>query len=116
VAICLDTERTLDEVLRRYSLDGLGYGFERTVVPLKLITGPKTTLDSRAQARRVAARLQRFRRVELDFDGLAEVGHGFADELLRVFHHQHPEVELVPVNMAPGVAALIGSVWEAEPA
>ena len=64
----------------------------------------------------MAARLQRFRRVELDFEGLAEVGHGFADELLRVFHHQHPEVELVPVNMAPKVAALIESVQEAEPA
>jgi anti-sigma regulatory factor (Ser/Thr protein kinase) len=116
VAICLDTERTLDEVLRRYSLDGAGYGFDRTVVPLKLVTGPQLALASRAQARRVAARLQRFRRVELDFDGLAEVGHGFADELLRVFHRQHPDVELVPVNMAPQVAALVHSVREAEPA
>jgi hypothetical protein len=59
-------------------------------------------------------RLQRFRRVELDFDGLAEVGHGFADELLRVFRHQHPEVDLVPVNMSPQVAALVGSVQAAD--
>lgn len=116
VAICLDTERTVDEVLRRYSLDGQGYDFDRTVVPLRLVSGSQLALASRAQARRVAARLQRFRRVELDFDGLAEVGHGFADELLRVFHHQHPEVELVPVNMAPKVAALVESVQEAEPA
>ena len=116
VAICLDTPRTLDAVLRRYSLDGEGYGFDRTVVPLRLISGPQVALASRAQARRVASRLQRFRRVELDFDGLADVGHGFADELLRVFHHQHPEVELVPVNMVPAVAALVDSVREAEPA
>lgn len=116
VAICLDTRRTLDEVLRRYSLDGEGYGFERTVVPLQLMAGAQVALDSRAQARRVAARLQRFRRVELDFDGLADVGHGFLDELLRVFPHQHPEVDLVPVNMAPAVAALVESVREAEPA
>ena len=109
VAICLDTERTLDAVLRRYSLDGLGYDFERTVVPLKLVTGPQLALASRAQARRVAARLQRFRRVELDFEGLAEVGHAFTDELLRVFAHQHPEVELVPVNMAPRVAAMVAA-------
>ena len=116
VAISLDTDRTVDEVLRRYSLDGQGYDFDRTVVPLRLASGSQLALASRAQARRVAARLQRFRRVELDFEGLAEVGHGFADELLRVFHHQHPEVELVPVNMAPKVAALIESVQEAEPA
>ena len=110
VAFSLDTERRLDDVLRRYSLDGQGYGFDRTVVPLQLVTGPQLALASRAQARRVALRLQRFRRVELDFDGLAEVGHGFADELLRVFRHQHPEVDLVPVNMSPQVAALVGSV------
>jgi anti-sigma regulatory factor (Ser/Thr protein kinase) len=113
VAICMDTERRLDAVLRRYSLDGLGYGFERTVVPLRLATAPQVALASRAQAQRVALRLQRFRRVELDFDGLAEVGHGFADELLRVFHHQHPEVDLVPVNMAPRVAAMVAAACDA---
>lgn len=116
VAFNLDTERRLDAVLRRYSLDGQGYGFERTVVPLQLATGPQCALASRAQAQRVALRLQRFRRVELDFDGLAEVGHGFADELLRVFAHQHPGVDLVPVNMAPRVAAMVDSVLQAEPA
>lgn len=114
VAFSLDTDRRLDDVLRRYSLDGQGYGFDRTVVPLQLVTGPQLALASRAQARRVALRLQRFRRVELDFDGLASVGHGFADELLRVFRHQHPEVDLVPVNMSPQVAALVGSVQAGE--
>ena len=116
VAICMDTTRTLDDVLRRYSLDGEGYGFDRTVVPLRLISSPQVALASRAQARRVASRLQCFRRVELDFDGLADIGHGFADELLRVFRQQHPEVDLVPVNMAPAVARLVDSVREAEPA
>ncbi|NRF66679.1 ATP-binding protein [Aquincola sp. S2] len=115
VAICVDTERTLDNVLHRYSLDGAGYGFERTVVPLKLITQTQAGLESRAQARRVASRLTQFRRVELDFEGLADVGHGFTDELFRVFGAQHPELQLVPVNMAPRVAAMIGSVREALP-
>lgn len=116
VAFNLDTERRLDDVLRRYSLDGQGYGFERTVVPLQLVTSAQCALASRAQAQRVALRLQRFRRVELDFDGLAEIGHGFADELLRVFAHEHPEVDLVPVNMAPRVAAMVDSVLQEEPA
>ena len=115
VAICVDTERTLDDVLHRYSMDGTGYGFERTVVPLKLITQAQAGLESRAQARRVAARLTQFRRVELDFEGLADVGHGFTDELFRVFGSQHPELQLVPVNMAPRVAAMIGSVRETVP-
>lgn len=112
VAICVDSERTLDNVLRRYSLDGAGYGFERTVVPLKLITQEQNGLESRAQARRVASRLGQFQRVELDFDGLADVGHGFTDELFRVFGRQHPQLQLVPVNMAPRVAAMVDSVRE----
>lgn len=112
VAICVDSDRTLDNVLRRYSLDGAGYGFERTVVPLKLITQEQNGLESRAQARRVVSRLAQFRRVELDFDGLADVGHGFTDELFRVFGRQHPQLELVPVNMAPRVAAMVSSVRE----
>ncbi|MEK8053496.1 DUF4325 domain-containing protein [Ideonella sp. DXS22W] len=114
VAVALDTERTVDEVLRRYSADGAGYGFERTVVPMKLLTAPQVGLESRAQARRITQRLTDFRRVELDFDGLQDIGHGFADELLRVFSREHPQVQLVPVNMAPRVAALVHSV--AEPA
>jgi hypothetical protein len=43
------------------------------------------------------------------------VGHGFTDELFRVFGSQHPELQLVPVNMAPRVAAMIGSVRETLP-
>ena len=112
-AIALDTERTLDSVLRRYSLDGGNYRFERTVVPLALLTGPQVGLDSRATARRVAARLAAFKRVELDFEGLDEVGHGFVDELWRVFGRQHPQLQLVALNMAPRVAEMVDSVREA---
>lgn len=115
-AILLDTDRTLDGVLRRYSLDGVTYRFERTVVPLALLTGPQVGLDSRATARRVASRLGDFKRVELDFEGLEEVGHGFVDELWRVFATQHPELQLVPVNMAPRVAEMVASVRTPQPA
>ena len=115
-AIGLDSERTLDAVLRHYSRDGAGYGFDRTVVPLKLITQPHTGLESRAQARRVAARLTQFQRVELDFTGLADVGHGFVDELFRVWRRDHAQLELEPVNMAPRVAALVDSVRAPLPA
>ena len=110
IGIALDTRRTLDEVLRAHSLDGEGYGFERTVVPMRLLATQSAGLESRAQARRAALRLQQFRRAEMDFDGIADIGHGFADELFRVFKREYPGVELVPVNMAPRVAALVGAV------
>jgi len=110
VAIALDTDRTLDAVLKAHSSDGAGYAFETTQVPLGLIIGGATSLESRAQAKRVASRLQRFRRAEVDFSGIADIGHGFADELFRVFSREHPAVELVPVGMAPRVEAMIASV------
>ncbi len=110
MALALDTTRTLDAMLRAYSADGDGYGFERTSVPLQLIVDTHTGLESRAQAKRVASRLQSFRRAEVDFSGINDVGHGFADELFRVFSREHPMVEIVPVGMAPRVAAMIESV------
>lgn len=111
-AIALDTTRTLDSVLHAHSLTGAGFGFERTVVPLRLLASPLAGLDSRAQARRVAARLNAFRRAEIDFDGVTNIGHSFADELFRVMSPELGEVDLVPLNMSPTVAAMIESVRE----
>lgn len=112
-AIALDTERTVDAVLRQHSADADGYAFDTTQVPLGLLTGAATGLESRAQARRVAQRLAQFRRAELDFSGLDDVGHAFADELFRVFARSQPGVELVPLAMAPRVAAMVAAVQAA---
>ncbi|HEY0858515.1 MAG TPA: DUF4325 domain-containing protein [Albitalea sp.] len=109
-AIALDTTRTLDGVLSAFSADGCGTDFDRTVVPLRLITSALAGLESRAQARRVAARLHDFRRAEVDFSGVPRIGHGFADELFRVFAAQQPAFELVPVNMSPAVATMVESI------
>ena len=76
-------------------------------MPLRLITSTIEGLESRAQARRVSARLGEFRRAEIDFGGVTSVGHAFADELFRVFAPTQRSLELVPVNMTPAVAALI---------
>ena len=109
-AIALDTTRTLESVLQAHSLDGAGFGFERTVVPLRLLATPLAGLDSRAQARRVATRLAAFKRAEMDFDGVPHIGHSFADELFRVLSPELGGVDLVPLNMCPEVAAMISSV------
>ena len=42
-------------------------------------------LVTRSQAKRVAHRFERFKRVELDFTGVSDIGQAFADELFRVF-------------------------------
>jgi anti-sigma regulatory factor (Ser/Thr protein kinase) len=113
LAIALDTERTLDGVRRAHSHDGAGYAFDSTQIALGLISSRVAGLESRAQAKRVASRLQCFRRAELDFSGIDDIGHGFADELFRVFPRTCPALELVPVGLAPRVAEMIASVQAA---
>jgi anti-sigma regulatory factor (Ser/Thr protein kinase) len=108
VAIALDTPRTLDQVLR--STAEQDYGLDHTEVSLRLLTGPNTWLESRAQARRVTARLDSFRRARLDFSGIDEIGPAFADELFRVYARAHPGVQLVPTAATPRVAAMIAAV------
>jgi hypothetical protein len=103
----LDTTRTLEQVLQAWSIDGSGIGFDRTIISLRLLAGAGQALDSRAQARRVSARLERFKRAEIDCDGVPDIGHAFADELFRVFGLNNRGVELVPVNANKRILALI---------
>ena len=109
LALQLDTPRTLQDVLHAHSLDQGSLGFERTVVPLHLL-GSDSVLASRADAKRAVARLVQFKRVEIDFAGITDIGHGFADEMFRVFKRDHPDIELVPVGMCAQVAAMVHSV------
>ena len=114
-AFALDTPRTLESVRQPYSADGRGLDFARTVVPLHLIASEQVGLESRAQARRVHARLAAFARAELDFAGVPTIGQAFADELFRVAAPTRPQLELVPVNMTSAVAAMVAGVAQAAP-
>lgn len=59
--------------------------------------GPK--LVSRSQAKRIVRDLEESREVVLDFKGVDLVGQGFADEVFRVWAREHPETNLVPIEM-----------------
>jgi hypothetical protein len=52
-------------------------------------------------------RFERFRHVVLDFEGVAEIGQAFADELFRVFKRAHPAILLAPINMTAAVAQMV---------
>ena len=108
--MALDTPRTLEQVLREHSADGATPSFDRTELPLALLAGPDGVLASRAEARRVAARLAQFESADLDFAGIAELGHGFADELLRVMVTEQPALQLRPLNLQGAAAAMWDSV------
>lgn len=80
------------------------YSFAKTIVPVRLAQYEGEKLVSRSQAKRLYQRFERFRHVVLDFDGVAEIGQGFADEVFRVFAADHPAVVLAPINMTREVA------------
>ena len=79
----------------------------RTIVPVRLAVPEGEKPVSRALARRITRRFERFEHVVLDFRGVEEIGQAFADEIFRVFRHEHPSVRLQPVNMAPKVEAMV---------
>lgn len=64
-------------------------------------------LVTRSQAKRVAQRFECFKRVELDFVGVSDIGQAFADELFCDFAAAHPAIRITPVNTEPAVAQMI---------
>jgi hypothetical protein len=62
---------------------------------------------SRSEARRLAANLEKFDEIVLDFRDVKSVGQGFADEVFRVFAQRHPAVRIATQNTNPAVDAMI---------
>lgn len=101
-----ESPRTMGEVFDAFS-ESEDYTFDKTVVPLRLAQYEGEKLVSRSHAKRVSHRFERFKRVELDFAGISEIGQAFADELFRVFANAHPEIRISPINTTPMVARVI---------
>jgi anti-sigma regulatory factor (Ser/Thr protein kinase) len=99
--------RRAQDVFDAYTAVPEDYGFTKTVVPVRLARHGEENLVSRSQAKRLLARVDRFRVVLLDFTGVETIGQAFADEIFRVFVAAHPGVELVPVQVGPDVARMI---------
>ena len=87
--------------------NGGGAVNDTIVVPLLATQTEEDVLMTRSQARRVAHRFERLKRVKLDFAGIAEIGQAFADELFRVFANAHPQIRITPINAEPAVAQMI---------
>ncbi len=100
------TARTCKMVFDKFTSDE-DYGFNKTVVPVKLMQYGDDNLVSRSQAKRLLARFDRFKVVMLDFAGVTSVGQAFADEVFRVFKAKHPEVELIPMHASAEVRKMI---------
>lgn len=83
-------------------------GFTKTHIPIKNIF--ETYPVSRSQAKRLCNRFEKFKEVELDFEGVEEIGQGFAHEIFVVFQKQHEKTKLLPINMNLEVEKMINHV------
>lgn len=100
-----NTARTTKKIFDDFSDEN--YSFSKTVVPVRLAQYGHEKLISRSQAKRLLVRIDRFKVVIFDFDGVETIGQAFADEVFRVFRNQHPEVELHHVNACKEVVQMI---------
>ena len=83
------------------------FTFAKTIVPVRLAQSGGEGLVSRSQAKRLVFRFEKFETIILDFEGIKNIGQGFADEIFRVFQNAHPMTKLVPVNADPLVKKMI---------
>jgi anti-sigma regulatory factor (Ser/Thr protein kinase) len=111
--VCLrlanDATRTLKSVFDQFAVPD-EFVFAKTRVPMRLAQYEGETLMSRSQAKRLTQRFDRFKTVELDFAGVADIGQAFADELFRVFKNAHPEMHIEPINLSDVILKIIERV------
>lgn len=100
------SKKSIKEVFDMFSDDD--GGFVRTNIPVKNIF--ESYPVSRSQAKRLCHRFEKFKEIELDFEGIEEIGQGFAHEIFVVFQGQHPEVSLIPLHMSSDVAKMVRHV------
>jgi hypothetical protein len=101
------TTRTTKKVFDEFTVNDNDYGFNKTVVPVKLAQYGDDNLISRSQAKRLLLRTELFKIVVLDFSDVPAIGQAFADEIFRVFANQHPDIELIPMKANAEVQRLI---------
>lgn len=110
ITVKLDTTRTPKDVFDLYSDQDKVPTFHKTVIPVKIMNIDGGNIVSRSQAKRLMARVDRFRTVVLDFEGVDLIGQAFADEVFRVFRNTHDHVEIIHINANDTVASMIDHV------
>jgi anti-sigma regulatory factor (Ser/Thr protein kinase) len=100
------TVRTAKEIFSSFASPD-NDSFAKTVVPVRLAQYGNDKLISRSQAKRLLARVELFRTVIFNFEGVQEIGQSFADEIFRVFVKHHPEITILNSNANPEVHRMI---------
>jgi biotin operon repressor len=100
------TARTTKKIFSQYT-SGDDFGFNKTVVPVRLAQYGNDKLISRSQAKRLLSRVELFKVVIFDFKGVDTIGQAFADEIFRVYAQKHPNIELASIGANQEVTQMI---------
>lgn len=103
------SERTTEQIFDVYTSED-DYSFSKTIVPVFLAAYGDENLLSRSQAKRLLARFEKFKEIQLDFTKVESIGQAFADEIFRVYKHQHPKVKIIPINTNAKIKKMISHV------
>jgi anti-sigma regulatory factor (Ser/Thr protein kinase)/biotin operon repressor len=107
MAVHVDSEQTPKNVFDQFTAELDSFGFSKTYLAVELAKYEGDHMVSRSQAKRLLARLDKFKEVYLDFKDVPVIGQAFADEIFRVFKNEHPGIRVIPVNENPEVAMMI---------
>lgn len=104
--IGIDSKKSIREIFQSFSIDPEEGDFDRTEILVKLYKYG-TIYVSRSQARAMLLRLDKFKKIVLDFSGVEDIGQAFADEVFRVYKLAHPEISVEYRNASPAVEFMI---------
>ncbi len=107
LGVSRSARRRLEDVFADFAPEEYDFRFERSIVTVRFVA---RDYISRSEAKRLLARLDSFKEVVLDFQGVRSIGQGFADEIFRVFPSSYPRILLKRVNVEPAIEAVIRHV------
>ena len=106
--IALNSPRLLGDVFDAFTgTEDEDFSFNTTVVPVKLVLYEGEKLVSRSQAKRILNRIEKFKTVLLDFEGVDSIGQAFADEVFRVFARRNPQINIHPIHVTDRINRMI---------
>lgn len=107
LSVSRSARRRLEDVFAAFAPEEYDFRFERSVVTVRFAARDYVP---RSEAKRLLARLDSFKEVVLDFQGVRSIGQAFADEIFRVFPSSHSRILLKRVNVEPALEAVIRHV------
>jgi len=106
--ININSPRILADVFDAFTgTEDEDFAFNTTIVPVKLVLYEGEKLVSRSQAKRILNRVEKFKNVLLDFEGVDSIGQAFADEVFRVFARRNPHIIIQPTHTTDTINRMI---------